>query len=172
MKPAHMMNKVRKSCASYQSDKNNADIQQPWPSTVISAKPTALDRPHVCPHCSAAFIQSCSLRIHMASTHGGNLKAVHRDSSIPDGGVGSCGERTGKEDKGKARHTVGDGCYVRLVWAGTRRSAKWQSWCILCIDNWCPICQRWLFCLFIITHFVMHECIVYVWWFCDTNQSG
>ena len=90
------------------------DAHQPPPSTVPCTKPLSLDRPHRCQHCSAAFVQFCSLKIHTASVHGAKVQAVHPESSRPESGVGNHGDRTGDEDKGKARRTMGGGCYTFL----------------------------------------------------------
>ena len=81
------------------------------PSTVPCTKPLSLDRPHRCQHCSAAFVQFCSLKIHTASVHGAKVQAAYPESSRPESSVGNHGDRTGDEDKGKARHTMGGGCY-------------------------------------------------------------
>ena len=80
--------------------------QQPLLSAVTSAMPSSLDRPYMCQHCSAAFVQFSSLKIHMASFHGEELQLVHGESSSFDTGVGNHGDRNDEGNTDKARQYV------------------------------------------------------------------
>lgn len=89
--------------------------------------PSPLDRCFVCRHCSTAFIQFNSLKVHLASCHGETLPAMSLESSR----VGCCfvdrGDRTDDEltaDKTASRH-VCDVCGKAFTSAsGMRRHQR------------------------------------------------
>ena len=77
-----------KACVGHQpASEADKTMQKEGPSAVISAAPSALDGAHMCQHCSAAFIQFNSLKVHMASCRG---ETVQTESSEPSPGQ-ECG---------------------------------------------------------------------------------